>query len=65
MIQRESNFDREAISAAGAKGLGQLMPDTVRELGVCDVLSARDNLEGAARYLTGRRSNTCPTFSTI
>ncbi|MBY5482690.1 lytic transglycosylase domain-containing protein [Rhizobium leguminosarum bv. viciae] len=52
MIQRESNFDPEAISAAGAKGLGQLMPDTARELGVCDVLSARDNLEGAARYLT-------------
>ncbi|WFU07424.1 lytic transglycosylase domain-containing protein (plasmid) [Rhizobium sp. CB3171] len=52
MIHRESNFDPEAISPAGAKGLGQLMPDTARGLGVCDVFSARDNLEGAARYLT-------------
>lgn len=52
MIQRESNFDPEAISPAGAKGLGQLMPDTARGLGVCNVFSARDNLEGAARYLT-------------
>ncbi|WP_259664420.1 MULTISPECIES: lytic transglycosylase domain-containing protein [Rhizobium] len=52
MIQRESNFDPEAISPAGAIGLGQLMPDTARGLGVCDVFSARDNLEGAARYLT-------------
>ncbi|WP_410176606.1 lytic transglycosylase domain-containing protein [Sinorhizobium medicae] len=56
MIQRESNFDPEAISAAGAKGLGQLMPDTARELGVCDVLSARDNLEGAARSPKKNRS---------
>ncbi|NEJ25609.1 transglycosylase SLT domain-containing protein [Rhizobium leguminosarum] len=52
MIQRESNFDPEAISPAGAIGLGQLMPETARGLGVCDVFSARDNLEGAARYLT-------------
>ncbi|WP_259672356.1 lytic transglycosylase domain-containing protein [Rhizobium sp. NLR22b] len=52
MIHRESNFDPEAVSSAGAKGLGQLMPDTARELGVCNPFSARDNLEGAARYLT-------------
>ncbi|MBP2449667.1 lytic transglycosylase domain-containing protein [Rhizobium leguminosarum] len=51
MIHRESNFDPEAVSPAGAKGLGQLMPDTARGLGVCDAFSARDNLEGAARYL--------------
>ncbi len=52
MIHRESNFDPNAVSPAGAKGLGQLMPATARELGVCDVYSPRDNLEGSARYLT-------------
>jgi hypothetical protein len=52
MIHRESNFNPSAISPAGAKGLGQLMPATARELGVCDAFSARQNLDGAARYLT-------------
>jgi hypothetical protein len=52
MIHRESNFNRKAVSPAGARGLGQLMPATARELGVCDVFSARENLEGSARYLT-------------
>lgn len=52
MIHRESNFNPSAISPAGAKGLGQLMPATAKELGVCDAFSARQNLDGAARYLT-------------
>lgn len=52
MIHRESNFNVKAVSPAGASGLGQLMPGTARAMGVCDVFSGRDNLEGAARYLT-------------
>ncbi len=52
MIHRESNFNEKAVSPAGARGLGQLMPETARAMGVCDVFSGRDNLEGAARYLT-------------
>lgn len=52
MIHRESNFRPRAVSSAGAKGLGQLMPATARDLGVCDVFSPRENLEGAATYLT-------------
>jgi len=52
MIHRESNFNPLAVSRAGAKGLGQLMPATARDLGVCDVFSAQQNLDGAARYLT-------------
>lgn len=52
MIHRESNYNARAVSPAGARGLGQLMPATARALGVCDVFSARENLEGAARYLT-------------
>lgn len=52
MIHRESDFNPSVVSPAGAKGLGQLMPATARELGVCDAFSARQNLDGAARYLT-------------
>lgn len=52
MIHRESNFNQKAVSPAGAKGLGQLMPGTARDLGVCDVFSPRDNLVGSATYLT-------------
>lgn len=52
MIRRESNFNPRAVSPVGAKGLGQLMPLTAREVGVCDVFSPRDNLEGAATYFT-------------
>jgi transglycosylase-like protein with SLT domain len=51
MINRESNFNRAAVSPAGASGLGQLMPATARELGVRDVFSPQDNLHGAALYL--------------
>lgn len=52
MIHRESGFNRMAVSPAGARGLGQLMPGTAADLGVCDVFSAEENLQGAATYLT-------------
>jgi len=56
MIQRESGFNQFAVSPAGARGLGQLMPRTAAELGVCDSFSAADNLQGAATYLTNMLS---------
>lgn len=34
VIQAESNFDPEVVSAVGAVGLTQLMPDTARSLGL-------------------------------
>jgi hypothetical protein len=52
LIHRESNFNPRAVSRAGARGLGQLMPATARELGVRDSFSMRENLEGSATYLT-------------
>ncbi len=49
-IEVESAYRQEAISSAGAIGLGQLMPETAEELGV-DPTDPLQNLDGAARYL--------------
>jgi hypothetical protein len=50
LITIESGWRPDAISPAGAIGLGQLMPATARDLGV-DPWDPLQNLEGAARYL--------------
>ena len=52
LVRAESNFDPRAVSSAGARGLGQLMPATARELGVRDSFDPEQNLDGAARYLS-------------
>lgn len=49
-IAIESAFDVAALSHAGAIGLGQLMPETARNLGV-DPNDPAQNLDGSARYL--------------
>lgn len=49
-IQIESAFNTNARSHVGAIGLGQLMPDTARVLGV-DPHNPVENLHGSARYL--------------
>ncbi|MEM9590899.1 MAG: lytic transglycosylase domain-containing protein [Pseudomonadota bacterium] len=49
-IEIESAYHVDALSHAGAIGLGQLMPDTARMLGV-DPHDWRENLDGSARYL--------------
>ena len=49
-IEIESAYNPAALSPAGAIGLGQLMPDTARDLGV-DPRDMAQNLDGSARYL--------------
>ena len=49
-IEVESAYRQDAISSAGAIGLGQLMPVTARDLGV-DPRDPLQNLDGSARYL--------------
>lgn len=47
----ESNFNPQAISRFGARGLMQLMPYTARRFGVHDINDPQQNAEGAARYM--------------
>lgn len=50
LIEAESAYRPAALSPKGAFGLGQLMPETARALGV-DRRDITQNLEGSARYL--------------
>lgn len=47
----ESGFNVNAVSAAGAQGVMQLMPATARALGVDDPFDARSNIMGGAKYI--------------
>ena len=49
-IEIESAYNPRATSSVGAFGLGQLMPETARDLGV-DRNDMHQNLDGSARYL--------------
>ncbi|MFQ8433153.1 lytic transglycosylase domain-containing protein [Amaricoccus sp. W119] len=53
LIDQESRFNPRAVSPKGARGLGQLMPETAALLGV-DAAEPMANLHGAARYLTAQ-----------
>ena len=50
IIDTESAFNPQAVSPAGAQGLGQFMPPTAAEFGV-DVNDPVSSIDGAARYL--------------
>jgi hypothetical protein len=54
LIDQESRFNPLALSPKGARGLGQLMPETAALLGVDDPSEPMENLHGAARYLTAQ-----------
>jgi soluble lytic murein transglycosylase-like protein len=59
LIQTESGYDVEALSPKGAMGLGQIMPETAKELGLNigdtktpgSVWHPESNLDASGRYL--------------
>lgn len=51
MVKVESNFDPNAVSHAGAKGLMQLMDGTAEMMGVTDSFDPVQNVEGGVRFL--------------
>lgn len=51
VIDQESGAHPCAVSASGAEGLMQLMPETAGQLGVNDPFDAAENVEAGAKYL--------------
>ena len=52
VIHAESAFRPAARSNKGALGLMQLMPGTARDMGVVNVMSPEDNIQGGVKYLS-------------
>ena len=51
VIRAESDFDPQAVSRKGARGLMQLLPKTARRHGVSNIQDPRENIRGGVRFL--------------
>ena len=53
VVQQESGGNAKAVSAAGAQGLMQLMPQTAAGFGVSNPFDPEQNIAAGTRYLAG------------
>lgn len=51
LINRESSFEKDAVSQTGAKGLGQIKPFNFDALHISDPFNIKENIRGTVRYL--------------
>lgn len=53
VVETESNFNPNAVSPKGARGLGQVMPTTARDMGIspAGLWHPETNIEASARYI--------------
>jgi soluble lytic murein transglycosylase-like protein len=51
VIQAESRFNSQAVSAQGAVGLMQVLPSTARSVGVSSPLPPKENITAGVKYL--------------
>ena len=51
IIRVESNFNPDAVSHKGCKGLMQLLPATATRFGVTDIFDPSQNIEGGTKFL--------------
>ena len=56
LIDTESKFNQNAVSSAGAIGMGQLLPSTASALGV-NPHDTLQNIEGACSYMATQLTN--------
>jgi len=52
LIARESSFNKRAISATGAKGLGQIKDFNFESLQINDPFDIQENVQGTITYIT-------------
>jgi soluble lytic murein transglycosylase-like protein len=57
LIARESGFNRYAVSATSARGLGQIKDFNYEALGITDPFDIRQNVSGTVAYFTQMRKN--------
>ena len=51
VIRAESNFNPNAVSPKGAKGIMQLTPETAAAMGVTDIFNPIQNIAGGSQFL--------------